>query len=58
MPWANFTELTFGFVFLREFELYHVHGGRFPRAPDFISQWDEAKKGHDVDVAMSASTPV
>lgn len=58
MPWPDFTELTFGYMFLREFELQYVYGGQFPRAPDFISQWDEATKGYDVEVALSDATPV
>ncbi len=58
MPWPDFTELTFGYVFLREFEQDYVHGGRFPKAPDFISQWDEASAGYDVEIALSDSTPV
>ena len=58
MPWPDFTELTFGYVFLREFEQNYVYGGRFPKAPDFISQWDEATKGYDVEIAMSDATPV
>ena len=58
MPWPDFTELTFGYLFLREFELKYVYGGRFPRAPDFISQWDEATKGYDVEIALSDATPV
>ena len=58
MPWPNFTELTFGYVFLREFELNYVHGGQFPKAPDFISQWDEATAGYDVEIALNNATPV
>jgi hypothetical protein len=58
MPWPDFTELTFGVAFLREFEQNYVHGGRFPKAPDFISQGAEATKGYDVEIAMSDSTPV
>ena len=58
MPWPDFTELTFGYVFLREFEQNYVHGGRFPKAPDFISQWDEATEGYDVEIALSDATPV
>ena len=58
MPWPDFTELTFGYVFLREFELKYVYGGQFPKAPDFISQWDEATKGYDVEIALSDATPV
>lgn len=58
MPWPDFTELTFGFAFLREFEQNYVHGGRFPKAPDFISQGAEATKGYDVKIAMSDASPV
>jgi len=58
MPWPDFTELTFGFAFLREFEQTYVHGGRFPKAPDFISQGAEATKGYDVEIALDAATPV
>lgn len=57
MPWPNFTELTFGYAFLQEFEKNHVHGGRFPRAPDFISQGAEATKGYDVEIAIDNATP-
>lgn len=56
MPWPDFTELTFGFAFLRELEQNYVHGGRFPKAPDFISQGAEATKGYDVEVAIDGST--
>ena len=58
MPWPDFTELTFGYVFLREFETNYVYGGQFPKAPDFISQWDEATKGYDVEISLSDATPV
>ena len=58
MPWPDFTEFTFGYVFLREFEQNYVHGGCFPKAPDFISQWDEATEGYDVEIALSDATPV
>ena len=58
MPWPNFTELTFGCVFLREFELNYVYGGKFPIAPDFISQWDEVTAGYNVEIALSDTTPV
>jgi hypothetical protein len=58
MPWPDFTELTFGSAFLREFEKNYVNGGRFPKAPDFISQGAEATKGYDVEIAMSDATPV
>lgn len=58
MPWPDFTELTFGFAYLREFEKLYVHGGRFPKAPDFISQGAEATKGYDVEIAMNNAAPV
>lgn len=58
MPWPDFTELTFGYAYLREFEQLHVHGGRFPKAPDFISPAAEATKGYDVEIAMSNAVPV
>jgi hypothetical protein len=57
MPWPDFSELSFGFAFLREFERNNVSGGHFPAAPDFISQHDEAIKGYDVAV-LDGSTPV
>lgn len=58
MPWPDFTELTFGFAFLRELEQNYVHGGRFPKAPDFISQGAEATKGYDVEVTLNGTAPV
>lgn len=58
MPWPDFTELTFGFAFLRELEQNYVHGGRFPKAPDFISQGAEASKGYDVEITLDGTTPV
>ena len=58
MPWPDFTELTFGYAYLREFEHLYVHGGRFPKAPDFISPAAEAKKGYDVEIAMNNAVPV
>ncbi len=58
MPWPDFTELTFGFAFLRELEQNYVHGGKFPKAPDFISQGAEATKGYDVEVAIDGATPL
>jgi hypothetical protein len=58
MPWPDFTELTFGFAYLREFEQLYVHGGKFPKAPDFISQGAEATKGYDVEIAMNNAVPV
>lgn len=57
MPWPIFTELTFGFAFLKEFELHYVQGGRFPKAPEFISQRDEAGLGYDVMIRDN-TTPV
>lgn len=58
MPWPDFSELSFGFSFLREFEKIYAPNGRFPSAPDFISQNDEFVKGYDVQVALSGSAPV
>lgn len=58
MPWPDFTELSFGYCFLREFESRYVAGGIFPKAPDFISQYKEATKGYDVEVAIDRATPV
>lgn len=60
MPWPDFTELSFGYCFLRELETKYTPGGRFPKAPDFISQHAEKTKGYDVevDLAMNGSAPV
>lgn len=58
MPWPDFTELSFGWAYLAEFEKAHVPGGRFPKAPEFISQGEEATKGYDAKVTLSDSTPV
>jgi hypothetical protein len=58
MPWPNFSELSFGFSFLREFERQHAPNGNFPAAPDFISQNTEAELGYDVEVALDRSAPV
>lgn len=58
MPWPDFSELTFGFGFLREFERDYTPHGHFPKAPDFISQADEANEGYDVEVEYTAGTPV
>ena len=58
MPWPHFSELSFGFSFLREFERLHTPSGFFPSAPDFISQNDEAALGYDVEVAIEDSAPV
>lgn len=57
MPWPDFSELSFGYSFLREFERLHASGGIFPAAPDFISQAVEATKGYDVKI-LSNSIPV
>lgn len=40
MPWPDFTELTFGYAYLRELERRHASTGGFPLAPDFIRQND------------------
>lgn len=58
MPWPDFTELSFGYCFLRELETKYTRGGRFPKAPDFISQHAEKTEGYDVKVAMTASVPL
>jgi hypothetical protein len=58
VPWPDFSELSFGFSFLREYERLHAPGGEFPSAPDFISQADEASLGYDVEAALADSTPV
>ena len=58
MPWPDFTELSFGYCFLREFESQFVSGGSFPKAPDFISQYAEGTKGYDVEIAIDNATPV
>jgi hypothetical protein len=58
MPWPDFSELSFGFSFLREFERLHAPNGKFPTAPDFITQNDEATKGYDVKAALEGSAPV
>lgn len=60
MPWPNFTELTFGMAFLREFEREYVIGGKFPKAPDFISQAQEGTTdgGYDVEAAIDGATPM
>ena len=58
MPWPDFSELSFGFSFLREFERLHAPSGEFPSAPDFISQTDEASLGYDVEAALAGSNPV
>lgn len=53
MPWPEFSELSFGFSFLREFERLYTNGGHFPSAPDFITAAVEAKKGYDVGVVQN-----
>ncbi len=58
MAHPGFSELSFGYCFLRELETRHTHGGRFPKAPDFISQYDEATKGYDVEVALDGAVPL
>ena len=58
MPWPEFSELSFGFSFLREFERRHTRKGTFPSAPDFITQADEATKGYDVETALDDGCPV
>lgn len=57
MPWPDFSELSFGFAFLREFERYYTNGGHFPLAPSFITAAQEAKSGYDVKV-VNGGTPV
>lgn len=57
MGWPDFSELSFGFAFLREFERRYTPGGSFLRAPDFISQAEEATKGYDVSV-LADTAPV
>lgn len=58
MAYPDFSELSFGYCFLRELETRHTHGGQFPKAPDFISQFDEGTKGYDVEVAMDGAVPL
>lgn len=58
MPWPDFTELTFGYAYLRELERRNASGGAFPLAPDFISQNEEADKGYDVAVTLDGATPL
>ena len=57
MPWPDFSELSFGVAFLREYEAKHCMGSVFPTAPEFISQNEEAQKGYDVEVT-NGSIPV
>jgi hypothetical protein len=58
MAYPDFSELSFGYCFLRELETRYTHGGRFPKAPDFITQQDEATKGYDVEVALDGAIPL
>jgi hypothetical protein len=58
MPWPDFTELTFGYAYLRELERKYAPGGTFPLAPDFISQNVEAEKGYDVEVTLDGAVPL
>ena len=58
MDWPDFTELTFGYAYLRELERRYASGGSFPLAPDFISQSDEADKGYDAEVMLNGATPL
>lgn len=58
MPYPDFSELTFGFAFLREFEREFCDDQHFPSAPDFITQHDEASLGYDVEAQYGAGTPV
>ena len=58
MPWPDFTELTFGYAYLRELERKYAPGGAFPLAPDFISQNVEAEKGYDVKVTLAGAAPL
>lgn len=57
MPWPDFSELSFGYGFLREFERDHTPGGSVPAAPDFITQSAEATAGYDVSM-LHNSVPV
>ena len=58
MPAPDFTELTFGYAYLRELERHYSDGSSFPFAPDFISQNEEASKGYDVKVTLDGATPL
>lgn len=58
MPWPDFTELTFGYAYLRELERHYASSGGFPLAPDFISQNEEADKGYDVQVTLEGAAPL
>ena len=58
MPQPDFTELTFGYAYLRELERHYAPGNSFPLAPDFISQNAEAEKGYDVEVTLDGAAPL
>jgi hypothetical protein len=58
LPWPDFTELTFGSAFLKEFERKFAPGGRFPTAPEFISQQAEATLGYDVEANLEGGLPI
>lgn len=58
MPWPDFTELSFGYCFLREVENRYVSGSASPKAPDFIRQYTEATEEYDVEIAIDGATPV
>lgn len=58
MAYPDFSELSFGYCFLRELETLHSSGGRFPKAPDFITQHDEATEGYDVEVSLDGAVPL
>lgn len=58
MAYPDFSELSFGYCYLRELESRYTHGGRFPKAPDFITQHAEATKGYDVEVALDGAVPL
>ena len=58
MAWPDFTDLSFGHCFLRELETRYTRGGRFSKAPDFISQHVEKTEGYDGEVAMDGSIPL
>lgn len=52
MAWPDFSELTFAFAFLREFE---EHFGPYAVPPDFISQAEEYTKGYDAEVNLGGA---
>jgi hypothetical protein len=58
MPGPDFTELSFGYCFLREFESRYVYGGALLKAPHFISQYRKATKGYDAEIAVDGEIPV